>query len=128
MQTFLSAMDVFCLPSLQQGIGVLLLEAMALGRPVIASGVGGILTVLDNNNAGLAVPASDSRILADAILKLITDPDGTRRMAQAGRSLVEQRFPLDRMVNEMTALYSEICGGASATVRLPQAKSKQDQS
>ena len=128
MQTFLSAMDVFCLPSLQQGIGVLLLEAMALGRPVIASGVGGILTVLDNNNAGLAVPASDSRILADAILKLITDPDGTRRMAQAGRSLVEQRFPLDRMVNEMTALYSEICGGASATVRLPQATSKQDHS
>ena len=128
MQTFLSAMDVFCLPSLQQGIGVLLLEAMALERPVIASGVGGILTVLDNNNAGLAVPASDSRVLADAILKLITDPDGTRRMAQAGRSLVEQRFSLNRMLNEITALYSEICGGAAATVRLPQATSKQDQS
>ena len=106
----------------------LLLEAMALERPVIASGVGGILTVLDNNNAGLAVPASDSRVLADAILKLITDPDGTRRMAQAGRSLVEQRFSLNRMLNEMTALYSEICGGAATAVRLPQATSKQDQS
>jgi len=128
MQMFLSAMDVFCLPSLQQGIGVLLLEAMALGRPVIASGVGGILTVLDNNNAGITVPASDSRGLADAILKLINDPDDTRRMAQAGRSLVEQRFTLDRMVDEITALYSELDGRTPATVRLPQSKSKQDQS
>jgi glycosyltransferase involved in cell wall biosynthesis len=128
MQTFLSAMDVFCLPSLQQGIGVLLLEAMALGRPVIASGVGGILTVLDNNHAGLTVPASDSRGLADAILKLITDPDSTRRMAQTGQSLVEQRFKLDRMVDEMTALYSELCGGTPVTVRLPQSTPNQDQS
>ena len=68
MQTFLSAMDIFCLPSLQQGIGVLLLEAMALGRPVVASGVGGVPSVLADNHAGLTVPASDSRSLADASL------------------------------------------------------------
>lgn len=127
MRTFLSAMDVFCLPSLQQGIGVLLLEAMALGRPVIASGVGGILTVLDDNSAGLTVPASDSRQLADSILQLIRNPQQTRQMAQAGRRLVEQRFPLERMVDEYSALYAEVCRTTPVSVRLPHATSSPDQ-
>lgn len=120
MRTFLSAMDVFCLPSLQQGIGVLLLEAMALGRPVIASGVGGILTVLDDNNAGITVPASDSRQLAEAIGRLIHQPEQAREMAQSGRALVERRFSLKRMVDDVTALYSELCSDPPASVRLPQ--------
>lgn len=127
MRTFLSAMDVFCLPSLQQGIGVLLLEAMALGRPVIASGVGGILTVLDDNSAGLTVPASDSRQLADSILQLIRNPRQTRQMAQAGRRLVEERFPLERMVDEYSALYAEVCRTAPVSVRLPHATTSPDQ-
>ncbi|MCH2201973.1 MAG: glycosyltransferase family 4 protein [Fuerstiella sp.] len=126
MKTFLSAMDVFCLPSLQQGIGVLLLEAMALGRPVIASGVGGIHAVLNNNQAGMTVPASDSRQLADAISRLIKDPDQTRKMAQAGRSLAAKRFSLRQMLDEVTALYAELCSGLSETVRLPQPASTSD--
>ena len=115
MQTFLTAMDVFCLPSLQQGIGVLLLEAMALGRPVIASGVGGIVTVLDNNHAGLTVPASDSHQLADAISRLIGDPRHARQMAQFGRSLVKQRFSMQSMIDQVTAMYAELCGSLPQT-------------
>ncbi len=116
MRTFLTAMDVFCLPSLQQGIGVLLLEAMALGRPVIASGVGGILTVLDNNQAGMTVPASDSCQLAGAISRLINDPAHARQMAQSGRSLVKQRFSIQSMIDDVTAMYSELCGGPPSRV------------
>ncbi len=119
MQTFLSAMDVFCLPSLQQGIGVLLLEAMALGRPVIASGVGGIISVLDNNSAGLTVPASDSRQLAVAIQELISNPVQAKKIARAGRELVASRFSQQRMLDEMTNLYAELCGTGPATVQMP---------
>jgi glycosyltransferase involved in cell wall biosynthesis len=91
-----------------------------LGRPVIASGVGGILTVLDDNNAGITVPASDSRQLAEAIGRLIHQPEQAREMAQSGRALVERRFSLKRMVDEVTALYSELCSDPPASVRLPQ--------
>lgn len=119
MQTFLSAMDVFCLPSLQQGIGVLLLEAMALGRPVIASGVGGILSVLDSSRTGLTVAASDSRQLAEAILQLIGNVEETRKMAESGRALVAERFSLERMVEDYRSLYTEVCSGPAVSVRLP---------
>lgn len=128
MRTFLSAMDVFCLPSLQQGIGVLLLEAMALGRPVIASGVGGILTVLDNNNAGLTVPASDSRQLAEAILQLVSNVDESRRMAAAGRALVERRFSLERMVDEYVTLYTEVCSRQAVSVKMPHVAASGEES
>ena len=127
MRTFLSAMDVFCLPSLQQGIGILLLEAMALGRPVIASGVGGILSVLDNNQRGVVVPASDSRELAHAIAGLINDPVHARKMGQSGRSLVKQRFSLQSMIDDVTAMYSELYGGPRPTVRLRQTTLPSDQ-
>ena len=66
----LAAMDIFCLPSLRQGLGTIMLEAMALGRPVIASGVGGIYSVVRNNETGLVVPPSDSAALAERILEL----------------------------------------------------------
>ncbi len=116
MQTFLSAMDVFCLPSLQQGIGVLLLEAMALGRPVVASGVGGIVSVLNDTQVGITVPASDSRRLADAVTSLLASPEKTRQMANAGRDLVARQFGLSRMVQEMHGVYSELLGGDPAPV------------
>ena len=71
MSGYLSAIDIFCLPSLQQGIGVMMLEAMALGRPVIASGVGGVTSVIEDHVTGLIVPPSDSRRLADSIVELV---------------------------------------------------------
>jgi len=127
MQTFLSAMDVFCLPSLQQGIGILLLEAMALGRPVIASGVGGIVGVLDDNRAGLTVPASDSRQLAAAIRELISNPNEARRIANAGQQLVANRFCQQRMLDEMTGLYADLCSNGPASVQLPPRTRKSTQ-
>lgn len=108
MSAYMSAIDIFCLPSLQQGFGVILLEAMALGRPVIASGVGGILSILENDRNGMIVPPSDSRTLAERMLALLKDPEKARLMGLAGQELVRERFTADRMTADMLALYGDV--------------------
>lgn len=115
MSTYLSAVDIFCLPSLQQGFGIILLEAMALGRPVVASGVGGILSILEDDKTGVIVPPSDSRALADCLLKMLRDPEGTRKMGIAGQNLVEDRFMATRMVDDMLGLYSDVVNAGAGT-------------
>jgi glycosyltransferase involved in cell wall biosynthesis len=104
----LTAMDIFCLPSLRQGLGTIILEAMALGRPVIATGVGGIYGLVRNNETGLVVPPSDSVTLAERILELLNDPVRARAIGEAGRVLVREEFGVERMVAQTAALYREV--------------------
>ncbi|MCA9060388.1 MAG: glycosyltransferase family 4 protein [Planctomycetaceae bacterium] len=119
MRAYLSAMDIYCLPSLQQGLGVMMLEAMALGRPVIASGVGGVLNVVSDNETGLIVPPSDSRSLADRICELLNAPDRAREIGLAGQDLIRSKFNAQRMTDEVLELYGEICRPAPRTVSVP---------
>jgi glycosyltransferase involved in cell wall biosynthesis len=104
----LAAMDIFCLPSLQQGIGTIMLEAMALGRPVIATKVGGVHQVVRDNKSGLLVPSSNSEVLADRILELLNDPPRAREIGREARSEVLQEFSVDRMISRTVTLYREI--------------------
>jgi glycosyltransferase involved in cell wall biosynthesis len=110
----LSAMDIFCLPSLRQGLGTIMLEAMALGRPVIASGVGGVYSVVRNAQIGLIVPPSDSSRLAEAMLELLNDPVRARALGETGRQLVCEEFTASRMVAETARLYREVLAGELA--------------
>ncbi len=107
MAGYLSAIDIFCLPSLQQGLGVMMLEAMALGRPVIASGVGGIITVIEDNVSGLIVPPSDSRALGDRIIELLQNRDRAKAIAAAGQQVIRDRFNEERMLDEWLQAYRE---------------------
>jgi glycosyltransferase involved in cell wall biosynthesis len=104
----LSAMDIFCLPSLRQGLGTIMLEAMAFGRPVIASGVGGVYSVIRSPQIGLIVPPSDSARLAAAMLQLLDDPVRARALGEMGRQLVCEEFTAARMVTEVAGLYREV--------------------
>lgn len=104
----LEAMDLFCLPSLQQGIGTIMLEAMALGRPVIATRVGGVYRVIRDGETGLLVPPSDSAQLAQRILELLNDPERARRIGEAARLEVQQEFRVDQMVERTAAVYREV--------------------
>lgn len=122
MAAYLTAIDVFCLPSLQQGFGVIMLEAMALGRPAIASGVGGVLSILEDGVNGFIVPPSDSRALADRMLDLLRDKELASRIAIAGQNLVEDKFTKERMVDEMLALYGDITETSSSAVTVPVAQ------
>ncbi len=104
----LAAMDIFCLPSLQQGLGTVMLEAMALGRPVIASSVGGVSSIVRNGETGLTVPPSNSAALARQILDLLDNPVRAREIGAAARRLVEEKFSVERMVRQTVDLYREL--------------------
>ena len=104
----LACCEVMVLPSLQEGLPNAVLEAMAAGKAVVASRVGGIPELVLDGETGLLVPAGDSAALASAISSLLADPARAARMGQAGRARVQALFSLDRMIRETEALYDEL--------------------
>lgn len=109
----LRAMDIFCLPSLKQGLGTIMLEAMALARPVIATGVGGVYSAVRDNQTGLLVPPSNSARLAERVLELLEDPVRARALGEAGRQLVRCEFNLEKMVKETADVYRQAIAEAT---------------
>lgn len=104
----LSELDVFALPSWTEGLPLVALEAMAHGRPVVATPVGGTPEVVVHEETGLLVPPRDVEALAAALRRLVEDPALRRRLGDAGRRRVEERFGVDRMTRRMLELYDEV--------------------
>lgn len=111
----LRAMDIFCLPSVVQGLGTVMLEAMALGRPVIASDVGGVSTILNDGETGLTVPPSDSGRLAERILELLNDPIRARAIGTAANRRVRDAFDVGKMVAATADEYQTVLAGAATS-------------
>ena len=111
VREWLHAFDVFVLPSLSEGLGSVLLEAMAAGVPVVGTAVGGIPELVREGESGLLVPPGEPEPLAEAILRLRRDPDLRRRLAEAGRRRAAQETPA-RMAREYLALYRTVLDGA----------------
>lgn len=104
----LGAMDIYCLPSLRQGLGTIMLDAMAMGRPVIATGVGGVYSAVRDNETGLVIPPSDSKRLAERILELLDDPVRARAIGEAGRAFVREEFSIEKMLRQTADLYRAV--------------------
>jgi glycosyltransferase involved in cell wall biosynthesis len=102
-----AALDVAVLPSYREAQGLSVLEAMALGRPVVASKVGGIPEMIEDGISGLLVPPNDSEALAGAIVRLLSDHPYADMIAKRGHDLVHDRFCIELMVNSIEALYDE---------------------
>ncbi len=102
---FINMMDIFVLPSLHEGIPMVLLEAFALSRPVIASRVGGIPEVVTHAHSGLLVTPSKPHELAAAIRTLIEDRSSALAFGEAGRSHVEREYSARMMADRTAALY-----------------------
>jgi glycosyltransferase involved in cell wall biosynthesis len=103
--SLLAGASLFVLPSLNEGISLTLLEAMAVGLPVVATRVGGTPEAVEDGVTGLLVPPGDSDALASAIRRLRADPALARRLGAAGRQRVERHFDVVRMVRAYEALY-----------------------
>lgn len=104
----LSALHVVAVPSRQAGFELILAEAMASGVAVVASRVGPIPEVIADGETGILVPPQDPEAFADAIIKLMGQPDRRKRMGEAGRARVRERFSIKRMVSETEALYERL--------------------
>ncbi|HEY7557673.1 MAG TPA: glycosyltransferase family 4 protein [Candidatus Binatia bacterium] len=107
-QEILAITTVFVLPSFGEGISVALLEAMAAGKPVVATAVPGNADVVVSGITGLLVPAQDASALARAIDELLTDPCRARRMGAAGKARVKDHFSFENTRRRIEALYDEM--------------------
>lgn len=106
----LASCDIAVLPSRAEGLPNAVLEYMATGLPVIASRVGGNAELVQDGTTGILVPSEDSPALSAALLKLLSDPSLTRRLAQAGHEFTVRNFSFERLVEDVDALYTELLG------------------
>ena len=104
----LCAVDVFAMPSRREGLGVAALEAFAAGCAVVASCVGGLAEVVEDEVSGLCVVPGDPRALARALERLLADPQLRARLAGEARTHMETRFHVDNMVRAYESLYREV--------------------
>lgn len=107
---FLTHAAVFVCPSVYEPLGIVNLEAMACGTPVVASQVGGIPEVVDDGKTGVLVPVDDDfePALARALDSVLGDPEGARRMGEAGRERAVGEFGWDAVARRTVRLYEEI--------------------
>ncbi len=108
IRPFLYGVDLIVLPSLNEGMGRILLEAQAMGKPVIGTSVGGIPEVIRGEETGLIIPPKDPEALAAAILQLLKDPGRRERMGQRAKEWVDQRFGVERMVEQAASVYEAL--------------------
>lgn len=99
--------DLLALPSLNEGMGRVLVEAMAAGKPVVASNVGGIPDLVDHGKNGFLVKPGDENGLAGAIEKLLADKKMRLEMGARGRAMAEN-FGVDKMIEKIDSLYQDL--------------------
>ena len=101
-------MDVFALPSFGEGFGLVLLEAMACSKPVVATRVMSIPEIVQQGETGLLVPAQDVSALAQALETIIENPELRDRFGKAGFQRVQSEFTVERMVRQTVIVYQEV--------------------
>ena len=106
--TLLAAADIFVLPSLWEGLPLVLLEAMAAGLPAVVTAVGGNPGVVENGISGMLVPPGDGDALATALSSLLNDPPQRERMGQAARQRVDRYFSAQKFVEAHEHLYEAL--------------------
>ncbi len=100
--------DLFVLSSLWEGHSITLLEAMGLGRPIVATDIKGNRETITHDHDGLLVPPADADSLADAIIALATDQQRARRLGQAGKKTFDNRFTEQIMKDNNWRVYQDV--------------------
>ena len=106
-----SAFDIFVLSSLREGLPNSILEAMALGLPVVTTDVAGAKELVVNGETGFVVPQKDSEGLARAIVTLLADHESRDRMGKAGRERIETEFCFAKRLRRLEDLYDRVLKG-----------------
>ena len=107
---YLSICDVFSLPSWEEGFGVVYLEAMAYGKPVIACKNQGISDVVTDGETGLLVEPKDINTLINAIDFLLSNPEEAQKIGEKGRKLVLENYTWEKNAQKTIKIYNEVLG------------------
>ncbi|MDY6853501.1 MAG: glycosyltransferase family 4 protein [Thermodesulfobacteriota bacterium] len=100
--------DIFVLPSLNEGMGRVLVEAMAMRKPIVASSVGGILDLVKDGSNGILFPQGDTDAMAEAIIKLLMDKELAKKMGEEGKKRVYPAYELSIMIKSIEQLYKQL--------------------
>ena len=102
------ALDIFCMSSRWEGCPMVLLEAMAMRRPVVATDIGGVREIVENEKTGLLVPLDDPAALSAAVLRLLAAEEERTQFGSAGRRRVEDGFSAERMLEAYGSMYRKM--------------------
>jgi len=119
IQAVIAKSHIVCLPSYREGIPRILIEAASCGRPLIATDAPGCREIVQDGVNGLLVAVKDSRSLAEAMHKLLIDPDLRARMGRKGRELVLSRFSLEDVLDTNIAVYRDLLSHADRERPVP---------
>lgn len=114
VRPYLKLCDIFVLPSLFEGLGIALVEAMSMKVPCVATRVSAIPEVVDDGHSGLLVTPADPLALAQAIGRLLSDPALRIRMGEEGRRIALERFNINQNIHQLETLYEQVGNRASA--------------
>jgi len=107
---YYSSADIYCSPCTKASFGVVLLEAMASGKPIVASDINGYRLVMEHGKQGLMVPEADAGAFASALLKLLKDKDLRLKMGAAGRRTAVEKFSWDLVARQVEEYYLQLIG------------------
>lgn len=108
---FTAACEVYVNPADVEGLPVTILEALDLGRPVVATSVGGVPSIISDGETGVLVPPGDPQAIAEGLAWMLDHPKDAQRLGSAGKALVNAHFGLERMVRDTEAVYDEVLNG-----------------
>ena len=104
----LDKIDIFVLPSLWEGLGIAVIEAAAAGKPIVASRVGGIPEIIENERTGVLVESKNVKSLADGLERVLLGEGEALLMGRSARDYVKEKFDIKRMVKEYEKLYERL--------------------
>jgi glycosyltransferase involved in cell wall biosynthesis len=122
MAAVYASVDIWVLPAKKpEGLGNVLIEAMAMGKPVVGSAIGGIPEIILDGQNGFLAPPGNAGALAAALRRLLRDPELRRRMGEAGRRRFLERFEFEACYRKILAAYHSVSGPGAAGVRARRA-------
>ena len=110
VDAILPILDIFVMPSRQEGLGLSVMEAQAQGLPVVASKVGGIPSLIEDGTTGILVPPENVDALAEALMYLIENPDQAKQIGQRAKIFAKENFSVGRMIDQTYAVFKKVCG------------------
>jgi glycosyltransferase involved in cell wall biosynthesis len=106
--SIVNASDLFVLPSVAEPFGLVLIEAMSLGKPTVAVAAGGPLEIVEEGQTGFLVPPRDAKEMAAAIMRLLAEPETRQEMGSRGEARYRDKFTVERMAQETIQVYRRV--------------------